>query len=69
MVILSLLKGCVNTVDSPLIFRSEVVRCNNVSFVGHVSFSAPALHIASASNTLKGTWGLKLGINVPCQQQ
>lgn len=71
-VILGLLKGCVNTVVSPLIFRSsfwEVVRRNNVSFVRCVSLSAPALHTASASSTLKGTVGLKFRIKVHCQQQ
>lgn len=35
----------------------EVVRCNNVSFVGRVSLTVPALHMASASSTLKGTVG------------
>lgn len=71
-VILGLLKLSVNTVVSPLIFRSsfwEVVKCNNVSFVRHVSLGAPALHTTSARSTLKGTVGLKLGIKVHCHQQ
>lgn len=59
--------SCV-TFNIPLVFR-EVVRCNIGSFVGHVSLSAPALHTAFASSTLKGNVGLKLKIKVHCQQQ
>lgn len=59
--------SCV-TFNIPLVFL-EVVKCNNVSFVGHVSLSAPALHTASARSTLKGTVGLKLRIKVHCHQQ
>lgn len=57
--------SCV-TFNIPLVFLGG---CNNVSFVRRVSLSAPALHTASASSTLKGTVGLKLRIKVHCHQQ